>query len=134
MDVYGVNQALTHNVACAKVCTQLPRRRATMKFSKCMRSSAVSVLSVLATLLVASTQVQAQKTGSFAFEELDRLTIHRRAVDAVIWGFPLTTCHKRQFHRSSRTTKISWQRCVWTALDTPICSSPRSNCAVRPKC
>jgi hypothetical protein len=23
---------------------------------------------------------------------------------------------------------------VWTALDTPICSSPRSNCAVRPKC
>lgn len=23
---------------------------------------------------------------------------------------------------------------VWTALDTPICSSPRSNCAARPKC
>ena len=40
-------------------------------------------------LMLLAQSVSAQRTTSFSPEELNRRTVQRRAVDAVIWGLPL---------------------------------------------
>lgn len=47
------------------------------------------VVSLLAALLVVSPCALAQAPATFSPEQLAQTTIHRRAVDAVIWGLPL---------------------------------------------
>jgi hypothetical protein len=68
-----------------------------MKISNWNRPILASMLSIAALLFVAcgstppltSTQPQVQKTNPLTAEELNHGTIHRRAVDAAIWGLGL---------------------------------------------
>ncbi len=92
-----------------------------MNVYKWIRSGAASTLAITTMLLVAcssappqqsSTPLQAQKPQSLTFRELDSRTIHRRAVDAVIWGLPLVSedAVKQAYFRDG---KASYNDIVW---------------------
>lgn len=49
------------------------------------------VSSLIIGLLLSAHSAAAQKTTQFTSEELNRRTVERRAVDAVIWGVPVVS-------------------------------------------
>lgn len=68
--------------------------------------------SLLVCLLAASSLVMAEPAPDFTSEQLAQRTIHRRAVDAVIWGLPLVgeDAVKQAYFRDG---KASYNDIVW---------------------